>query len=41
MECPDTVRAPLLLHTCINKTIAPIGKWRNVYTSIEILSAIE
>ena len=41
VNCPDTVKAPLLLTKIDNKTIAPVGKWTGVYTSIEILRALE
>ena len=41
VDCPENVKAPLLLHKYNNKTIAPVGKWRGVYTSIEIIRAIE
>ena len=43
--CPDTVKAPLLLHRVkiggVFKTLAPTGQWNGVYTSIEINRAIE
>ena len=45
IECPDTIQAPLILtrfkFNGVEKTIAPVGKWRGVYTSIEILRGIE
>lgn len=39
--CPDNIKAPLLLHEINNKTVAPVGYWSGVYTSIEINRAIE
>ena len=39
--CPENLKVPLLLHKINNKTVAPTGKWRGVYTNIEINRAIE
>lgn len=41
VECPSTVKAPLLLTRINNKIVAPIGKWRGIYTSIELQRAIK
>ena len=41
VNCPDNIKAPLLLHRVNNKTLAPTGSWKGVYTSIEILRALE
>lgn len=45
IECPDKIYAPLILtkfkFNGVEKTIAPVGKWRGVYTSIEILRGLE
>ena len=39
--CPEDLKVPLLLHKINNKTVAPTGKWRGIYTSIEINRAIQ
>lgn len=41
VTCPDTIKAPLLLHKINGKTIAPTGQWNGVYTSMEINRALE
>ena len=41
VECPSTIKAPLLLTRINNKSIAPVGKWHGIYTSIEIQRAIK
>ena len=38
--CPEDLKDPLLLHKINNKTVAPTGQWRGVYTSIEINRAL-
>nr|YP_010561576.1 hypothetical protein OSR58_mgp14 [Ganoderma flexipes]UYX56947.1 hypothetical protein [Ganoderma flexipes] len=39
--CPENLKVPLLLHKINNKTVAPTGKWKGVYTSTEINRAIQ
>ena len=41
VTCPDNIKAPLLLTRIGNKTIAPVGTWSGIYTSIEILRALD